>query len=183
MILSAATVVAAFGLSGCHSSTPPAAEPTTTVSVAADPRAPLPAPEVLTAVLLRLSDPAVPGNQKLSLIDGSTAGDAAALEGLTKAMADNHVLPLTVEASDLAWVDGQDKTVTATVTITPSGDKYDKPFSYPMEFVDSGYGWRLSRKTADLLLTSAGDAAATGPEPTTGEPVGATPAPTSTPGR
>jgi len=120
--LSAVTaLVAAFGLCGCNSEAPPAAEPsaatTMTTPVAAPASSPLPAPQALTDVLARLSDPAVPGADKISLVELATADDAAALDKFGKALADNGALPLTFEAVDLKWSETEVGNVVATVNV------------------------------------------------------------------
>lgn len=77
--LGAATIVAALGLSGCSHpefkrSSPPAPSlpPVTSSPLEAAPITPLPAPEALIDVLSRLADPAVPGTNKVQLIEGAT---------------------------------------------------------------------------------------------------------------
>lgn len=153
IVLGAATLVAAFGLSGCTTPGPPAATPTSAVSAALPPPAPLPDPAALTDVLARLSDPAIPGNQKLPLVEGSSEADVAGLDSFARALADNHMLPLTIEADELAWSARDPANVTATVSIQPADTEPEDGFSFPMEFTPAPGGWRLSRKTADLLMT------------------------------
>lgn len=153
--LGAATVVAALGLSGCsseHPATDPASAPasTTSSSAASRPDTGLPAPEALTDVLSRLADPAVPGNQKLGLIEGATPADADRLDKFAKALQDNGYTPPTFEASDLAWSDANPSNVMATVTANKP--EPDGGFSIPMEFRPYQGGWQLSRYTVDLLL-------------------------------
>jgi hypothetical protein len=142
-------------LAGCDSSPPPAApESTATTSVMASTApvsSPLPAPEALVDVLNRLSDPAVPGTDKIDLVELSTADDAAALDKFGKALADNGALPLTFEATDLKWSETQAGNVVATVNVTTASKPPGK-FSFPMEFTPVGDRWVLTRKTADLLL-------------------------------
>jgi hypothetical protein len=130
----------------------------------------LPPPEALTDVLGRLADPAVTGIDKLPLVEGATAAQAADLDTFAKALQDNRMLPLTFAATDLVWSEDVPGNVTATVTMTPA-DASISAFSYPMEFKavqlsepSAGVGsepdksdpaiagWQLSRKTADLLL-------------------------------
>lgn len=152
--LGAATLAAALGLSGC-SSDQPAAEsastPETTTSRAAAPVPDgLPAPEALTDVLARLADPAVPGNQKLGLVEGATPADADRLDRFAKALQDSGYTPPTFEASDLAWSDANPSDVLAT--ITANKPQPDGGFSIPMEFRPYRGGWQLSRETYDLLL-------------------------------
>jgi hypothetical protein len=144
-----------LALAGCDS--PPAAVPesTATTSVAAAPTAPfaspLPPPEALTDVLARLSDPTVPGTDKIDLVELATADDAVALDKFGKALADNGALPLTFEATDLKWSDTEAGNVVATVNVT-TANKPPGNFSFPMEFTPVRDKWKLTRKTADLLL-------------------------------
>lgn len=156
VISSAATIVAAFGLGGCAAETPPAATSTPAASgvssPAAPPSAPLPAPEALTDVIHRLADTAVPGAQKLDLVDGTTPEDAEALDAFARALADNGYAPLDVEARDLAWSDADHGDVDATVVLKPARDGTAGEFSFPMEFTPHDGGWQLTRRTADQLL-------------------------------
>ncbi|OBF25255.1 hypothetical protein [Mycobacterium sp. ACS4331] len=154
--MSAATIfVAAFGLSGCgpqeRESAPPPAPTSSTVAPTV-PSAPLPDPAALTDVVMKLTDPAVPGEEKVPLIEGATPAEAQTLDNFAKALSDNHMLPMTYTATELAWSDsGPLGTVRANVTLTTS--KPDTaPFSFPMQFKQTPTGWQLSRSTADLLL-------------------------------
>ena len=111
--------MAALGLSGCTTPGPPPATPGSSVTAATVPAHPLPDPVALTDVVAQMSDPAVPGTEKLGLIDGSSAADASAMDGFAKALADNHLLPLTVTATDLAWSESTTGVVTAMREATP----------------------------------------------------------------
>ncbi len=185
LILSAATIVAAFWLSGCahegsvisESVTPP---PSTVAS--AVPGAPLPDPVTLTDLLGRLADPAVPGADKLSLVQDASAADATSLENFTKALQDNHMIPLIFTATGLSWSDQTPGNLIATVSAAGPDPKVGG-FTFPMEFTPAGTGWQLSRKTADMLLVfgdSPGPpASGTLPLPPPPEPV-PPPAPTPT---
>ncbi|TRW78959.1 hypothetical protein FK535_23425, partial [Mycolicibacterium sp. 018/SC-01/001] len=172
----AATIVAAFALGGCApTSAPPAA---TTVETSPPPSAgipapappapggpPLPQPSALTDVLARLSDPAVPGDQKISLIENGTPAEATGLDRFATALRDNGALPLSFDARDLGWAQNGAGDVVATVTITlanPPGAQ----FTYPMLFAPQGGSWQLTRQTADQLLTL--DAAPPAPAPAPG---------------
>ncbi|KMO79013.1 hypothetical protein [Mycolicibacterium obuense] len=172
----AATIVAAFALGGCAPApAPPAAttietSPTPSVGIPAPaPPAPggppLPQPSALTDVLSRLSDPAVPGDQKISLIENGTPSEAAALDRFAAALRDNGALPLTFDARDLGWTQNGDGDVVATVTITlanPPGSQ----FTYPMQFAPEAGSWQLTRQTADQLLAlDAPPAAPAAPSP------------------
>ena len=82
-VRSAAIVtMAALGLFGCaENSVPPEPTAATVSSIpsapAAPTEAPLPAPEALTAVLARMADASIPGDQKLGLLQFATPDDAA----------------------------------------------------------------------------------------------------------
>ncbi len=91
LLRGAATIVAAFALGGCGPATPPTSSPSVETSPppsvgipAPAPPAPggppLPQPSALTDVMARLADPAVPGTEKVTLIENGTAGEAAGLD-------------------------------------------------------------------------------------------------------
>ncbi|WP_245905842.1 hypothetical protein [Mycolicibacterium palauense] len=154
--LSAATIlVAAFGLSGCAPEPAPAG-PTSTRAAPSSPAAPappeLPQPSALIDVLVTLTDPRVPGTDKLVLVEGAGAEEAPGLEAFATALADNGMLPLEFSVTDVAWSQRRPQDVTANVTLTPP-DPETGVFSFPMEFtpLPSG-GWQLSRRTAEELL-------------------------------
>lgn len=162
----AATVVAAAALcvgltlAACGADTHPAVqEPssagTTPTSAMAGPTptSPLPAPEVLTDVLYKLADPAVPGSQKIGLIEDATEADAATIDRFSKALQDNGYIPIAVSAENIAWAFDRSGDATADVTITNQGQTA-AAFTFPMEFkpVPAG-GWQLAKTTADILLT------------------------------
>ena len=159
---------AVIALSGCNSDAAPAADPPSATVAATTPIAPvsspLPPPQALIDVLARLSDSAVPGADKVGLVEMSTAEDAAALDKFGKALADNGALPLTFEAVDVKWSDTETGNVVATVNVTTADNPPGK-FSFPMEFTPIRDGWQLTRKTADLLLDFGQGATATSPPP------------------
>ncbi|MDG4666539.1 hypothetical protein [Mycobacterium sp. 236(2023)] len=154
--------MAAFGLSGCSSDEHPAATPSAPAAASSstahpDPipdspgGPPLPPANALTDVMVRLSDPAVPGDQKITLIERGTPDEAPGLDRFAIALRDNAALPLTFEARDLAWSQSAPGNVVATMVIkmaNPDGGE----FRYPMEFAPADGSWRLTRQTADLLL-------------------------------
>lgn len=166
--LAAVAFCGVIAVAGCSSDTPPPAEPSSTTAVAtpvAPPvSSPLPPPQALTDVLARLSDPAVPGADKIGLVELATADDAAALDKFGKALADNGALPLTFEAVDLKWSETETGNVVATVNVT-TANKPPGKFSFPMEFTPVRDGWELTRKTANLLLDFGDGATATSPPP------------------
>lgn len=157
----AATMVAAFGVSGCADTPAPAVAPVTPVSPVtsvspADP-GPLPPPEALADVMSRLADPAVPGTEKVPLLQGGRSPDAAALDGFAAALRDGGFAPVTVVARDLRWATPGD--VLAVVTITaanPAAGTEPGPgpgeFSYPLTFHPGPAGWQLTRDSAEDLL-------------------------------
>jgi hypothetical protein len=161
-VLGAVTIVAAPGLSGCSDDTSSAPSPTPapltkppTVSPSpTDTGAPLPAPTALTDVMGRLADPAIPGPDKVALVQFGTPADAAALDRFAKALHDSGYAPLTFEATDLMWASDQQGNVIADITMKPGGPQAatDKTLKFPMEFSPQADTWQLTRQTADLLL-------------------------------
>jgi hypothetical protein len=128
----------------------------------AAPPAPLPPPEALIDVMVRLTDPNVPGIEKLGLVQLSTPQDAAALERFDKAVTDGGFRPLTFEANDLAHAQNP-AAVQANFVIKTANPRAGEggDFKFPMEFILAPEGtWQLTRDTADMLLEFGG------PEPT-----------------
>lgn len=133
---------------------------------------PLPPPEALSDVVARLADPAVPGTDKLPLVENTTGADAAALDTFATALRDSGFTPVTVRASDIVASGPGD--VVATIAVTgPNSDAGESTegFSFPMEFRHVGNGWQLTRQTAEMLLafgntrTGAPGPPAPGPTP------------------
>jgi hypothetical protein len=113
----------------------------------------LPAPTALTDVMGRLADTAIPGADKVGLVQNGTPADAVALDRFAKALHDSGYAPLTFEAADLMWAQDQRGNVIANVTMKPGGPQAtDKNSRFPMEFSPQGDTWQLTRQTADLLL-------------------------------
>ena len=191
LVRSAVTFVAALGLSACAqpghtehpaASTVPEAAPTSsTVLPEPIPDTPggpsLPPPNALIDVMARLSDAAVPGEEKITLIERGTPGEAAGLDRFAVALRDNGSLPLTFEARDLAWSQSAPGHVIATVVIKTANPQGGE-FTYPMEFAQTAGSWQLTRQTADLLLQL--DPAAT-PVPPPPSPPPPSPPPPSPP--
>lgn len=101
--------------------------------------------------MARLADPAVPGDQKITLIEHGTPAEAPGLDRFAVALRDNAALPVTFEVRNLAWSQSAPGNVVATMvvrTANPQGGE----FSYPMEFAPADGSWQLTRQTADLLL-------------------------------
>jgi hypothetical protein len=158
-VLSAVTMVAALGLSGCSDDTSSAPSPTPlpltespTVSPT-DTGAPLPSPTALTDLMGRLADPAIPGTDKIGLVQYGTPADAVALDRFAKALHDSGYAPLTFEAGDLLWAQDQTGNVIADITINASNPQTaGHDLQFPMEFSPQGDSWQLTRQTANLLL-------------------------------
>ncbi|BBY42223.1 hypothetical protein [Mycolicibacterium celeriflavum] len=171
--LSAVAIATALGLCACGAEEPgsqpapvvppatesspvPAAQPPSTI-------APLPPPNALTDVLARMADANIPGADKLDLVENATPADGAAMDKFATALRDGGYAPATFEAKDLAWADGANGVVLATVT-AKAADPQAGDFTFPMEFRFADNHWQLTRGTADALL-----------------PLGENPAPTPTP--
>ena len=162
VVLSAVTLVAALGLSGCGdddatsapSPTPfPLSRPPTAPPPPTETGAPLPPATTLTDLMGRLADPNVPGTDKVGLIEYGTPADATALDRFAKALQDSGYAPLTFEAQDLLWAQDRQGNVLANITMTPMGPAAaGKDLKFPMEFAPQQDSWQLTRQTADLLL-------------------------------
>jgi hypothetical protein len=159
-ILSAVAIATALGLGGCsahHSADPAASVEEQTpgaqqsVSPPAPEIAPLPPPEALTDVMVKLADPDVPGAQKVGLVEYATPDDAAALDKFGHALRDSGYTPLSFEARDLNWAKDQAGNVTATIVVKTANPQ-SGDFTFPMEFSPSQGSWQLTRETADMLL-------------------------------
>jgi hypothetical protein len=160
-VLSAVTIVAALGLSGCSDDTSSAPSPTpvpltkppTDSPSPTDTGAPLPSPTALTDLMGRLADPAIPGTDKIGLVQYGTPADAVALDRFAKALHDSGYAPLTFEAGDLLWAQDQTGNVIANITIKASNPQTTgQDLQFPMEFSPQGDSWQLTRQTANLLL-------------------------------
>ena len=187
--LSAATAVAAFGLAGCSHSEPKvlpstssaAASPTSSpLIVTAPPTAPLPVPEALVDVLNRLVDPALPGMNKINLVEGASPESAVTLDKFVTALRDNGYLPMSFVTNNIAWSDKNPSNVVATVTVnTAKGN--NGTFTFPMEFAPLQGGWQLSRRTAEMLLALGNSPAPTPPPPSPALPLPPPPEPVAPP--
>lgn len=152
----AAATAAAITLAGCaHRPAPtlPAEAPATSATPTSTvrPDAALPAPDALADVLYRIADPALPGADKLVLIESATPADTADLEKFTTALRDSGYLPLTFEVTNVGRSDRNPGNATANVNITTHSPDSGQ-FTFPMEFTSHADGWQLSRQTAELLL-------------------------------
>ncbi|OBH85824.1 hypothetical protein A5681_16600 [Mycobacterium scrofulaceum] len=167
--VSAATVLAAVGISGCSShqqpriaSSVPAAAPATSSTVVVPPTTPLPTPEALTDILTRLADPNVPGINKVGLVEGATPESADSLDKFTNALRDNGYLPMTFVAHDIAWSDKTPANVVANIDVN-TAQRANASFHFPMEFTPFQGGWQLSQRTAEMLLALGKSPAVTPP--------------------
>jgi hypothetical protein len=168
-VLSTAAIAAVLGLPGCSKdedgASPEAAAPSTSVSPssAATPQAaPLPAPDALAGVLYRLADAAVPGAQKLNLVEGATPESASVLDQFANALINGGYTPVKVDVRDVGWSDRDPADVVANVDISSTNAR-GPHFGFPMEFKSAQGGWQLSARTADVLLAFRNDT----PEPPT----------------
>ena len=162
-LLSTAAVAAVLGLPGCSkdedgASTETAATSTSTSAAAAPQIAPLPAPDALTAVLYRLADAAVPGPQKLNLVEGATPESAAVFDQFANALINGGYTPVKFDVREVNWSDRDPADVVANVDIT-SSNSHGPRFAFPMEFKPYQGGWQLSARTADGLLAFRTDTA------------------------
>ena len=179
-VLAVALFVIAVGSVACgknHTAAPASPAPTTPTSVAPpEPAAaPLPPPEVLTDVLYKLADTSVPGAQKVSLIEGATADNAAQIDKFGKALQDNQFTPLDFTAENIAWSDTEAGDVNADVKVRTQNPALGGGFTFPMEFRPFQGGWQLSRTTADILLTLGQNQGSPPPSPPAPEPASPTP--------
>jgi hypothetical protein len=147
-VLSAASIVAALCLSGCSSDEHGAS---TETEPAPTQVAPLPPPDELAKVLYRLADPAVPGSQKLNLVEGATPDSAAVFDQFANALLNGGFAPMKVDVRDVAWSDRDPADVVANVNVS-SPNPHGPKFAFPMEFTPTQGGWQLSARTANVLL-------------------------------
>ena len=152
--LCVAGAAAGFVVSGCAARPVPPPPTQTTAPSAMPPAAPtdLPAPEVLADVVYRLADPAVPGADKLELVEGATAADADTLNGFAAALRDGGFSPVTVTATDIRWSETVPGDVLATIAIAGPQPDRGADFRFPLEFRPHDDGWQLTQDTAELLL-------------------------------
>lgn len=178
---------AVLALTACSSSNDTAApasasatQPASSAAAAAVPNHPLPDPAVLTDVLNRLADPNLPGAEKITAVQGATPEQ---LDKFTKAIGDAGFSPLSFTVKDPKWSTETQGDVEAVVTINSPSPKMGG-FAVPMSFSPEGEGWKLSKRTSDLLLktgTSLAGTATPHEAPPAGAPAPETPAPAPTP--
>jgi hypothetical protein len=170
-VLSTAAIAAALGLPGCSSekddASPGTSAPSTSASLssAAAPQvAPLPPPDALAGVLYRLADAAVPGREKLNLVEGATPENAGVLDQFSNALLNGGFTPVKFDVRDVRWSDRDPADVIANVGVSSTNPKGPR-FSFPMEFKPFQNGWQLSARTADVLLAFRTDSAPPPAEP------------------
>jgi hypothetical protein len=163
--LGTAAIAAVLGLPGCSTdekdSTPQTAAPSMPAppSAAAAPQiAPLPAPDALAGVLYRLADAAVPGPQKLNLVEGSTPESAGVFDQFANALINGGYTPVKFDVREVTWSDRDPADVVANVDVSSTQPRGPR-FAFPMEFRPYQGGWQLSARTADVLLAFRNDAA------------------------
>lgn len=170
-ILGVVAAAAALGLGACTDRIePPPATPVTLTPprsfVAADelPPAPLPPPEALIDVMVQLTNPDVPGAEKVHLIQDSKPLDGPALDRFDSAVTSAGFRPLSFEAHDIRYAEGDRGNVVASFVINTGNPAAGEggAFRFPMEFAHGEHGWQLTRQTADMLLVFGGST----PEPT-----------------
>jgi hypothetical protein len=156
--LSTAAIAAVLGLSGCsrdeQDAVPETAPPPTSASLSSTPApqaTPLPLPEALAAVLYRLADAAVPGTQKLNLVEGATPENVGVFDQFAGALVNGGYAPVKVDVRDVGWSDRDQADVVANVNISSPNPRGPR-FSFPMEFKPYQGGWQLSARTAEVLL-------------------------------
>lgn len=164
-VLSTAAIAAVLGLPGCSKdeddASPETAAPSTSASLSAAAAlqvAPLPTPDALAGVLYRLADAAVPGPQKLNLVEGSTPASAAVFDQFANALINGGYTPVKFDVRDVNWSDRDPADVVANVDVS-SFNSHGPRFAFPMEFKPYQGGWQLSARTADVLLAFRTDTA------------------------
>ena len=118
-------------------------------------RRPAAAPEALTDVMYRLADPAVPGKDKLDLVENTTADEAGTIDRFAAALRDGGFTPLTFAASEIRWSDHQPGDALATINVTTSNPANPGGFTFPMEFRPHNGGWQLSGRPPTCCWHSA----------------------------
>lgn len=155
-----------------------AAQPAaTSAAAAAAPDHPLPDPAALNDVLNKLADPNLPGTEKITAVQGATPEQ---LDKFTKAIGDAGFSPLSFTVKDPKWSTETPGDVEAVVTINSPSPKMGG-FAVPMSFSPEGEGWKLSKRTSDLLLKTGTSLAGTGTPhetPPAGAPAPQVPTPT-----
>jgi hypothetical protein len=148
-VLSTVAVAAVLGLPGCSKDEDSASPETAATSTSPSPSAavtpqaaPLPAPDALAAVLYRLADVAVPGPQKLNLVEGATPESAAVFDQFANALINGGYTPVKFDVRDVNWSDRDPADVMANVDIT-SSSPHGPRFAFPMEFKPYQGGWQL----------------------------------------
>lgn len=165
------------GHKGSPTSSSAAQPAATSAAAAAAPDHPLPDPAALNDVLNKLADPNLPGTEKVTAVQGATPEQ---LDKFTKAIGDAGFSPLSFTVKDPKWSTETPGDVEAVVTINSPSPKMGG-FAVPMSFSPEGEGWKLSKRTSDLLLKTGTSLAGTGTPhetPPAGAPAPQVPTPT-----
>jgi hypothetical protein len=164
-VLSTAAIAAVLGLPGCSNDEDDASQETASPATSASPvltaapqAAPLPPPDALAGVLYRLADTAVPGPQKLGLVEGATPENAGVFDQFSNALLNGGYTPVKFDMRDIGWSDRDPADVVANVDVSSTNPRGPR-FSFPMEFKPFQGGWQLSARTADVLLAFNTDSA------------------------
>src|SRR3984957_20074436 len=164
-VLSTAAIAAVLGLPGCSRdedrASPATSAPSTSASLSSTAAPP---PAALAGVLYRLADAAVPGPQKLNLVEGATPENAGVFDQFSNALLNGGFTPVKIDIRDVGWSDRDPADVMANVDVSSSNPKGPR-FSFPMEFKPFQRGWQLSARTADVLLAFRTDSAPSPAEP------------------
>ena len=163
-VLSAVAFAAALGLSGCSDDEHDAASPETSPpprlaslspTVSATDRAAA-APRRVGRRAVPAGRPAVPGLQKLNLVEGATPENGAVFDQFANALVNGGYAPVKFDVRDIGWSDRDPADVVANVDVG-SPDPHGPRFAFPMEFKPYQGGWQLSARTADVLLAFRND--------------------------
>jgi hypothetical protein len=111
----------------------------------------------LANVLYRLADAAVPGLQKLNLVEGATPETAGVFDQFANALVNGGYTPIKFDVRQVLWSNRDPADVVANVDVT-STNPHGPRFAFPMEFRPYQGGWQLSARTADVLLAFRSDA-------------------------
>lgn len=165
VLIALAAMSTASGCGTDEQAAPPAQSPVSSVTTPT-PAGALPAPEVLTDLLYRLSDPAVPGADKVPIVEGATPADAEKLDRFAIALRDDGYLPLYLDATGIGWSDRFPGSVTADITVH-TANPATGTFSFPMQFTAHDGGWQLAQDSASTVLAFGGGAPQPPPVPPT----------------
>jgi hypothetical protein len=101
--------------------------------------------------LSRLADPALPGAQKLNLVEGAAPDNAGVFDQFASALVNGGYAPVKFDVRDIRWSDRDPADAVADVNVSSTNSRGPR-FSFPMEFKPYQAGWQLSARTAEVLL-------------------------------